>query len=311
VPRQVDDATAREIVEHNRRLHEDARYAADYDRSCGILAHPWERRVFRRDVEAICTLLGPGGERRLLDVGCGTGSLTLLFLERGFAAVGLDLARAMLAQLEAKARERGFADRLRTEAAEAAAFLAATPDTFDVITFSAILHHLPDYVATVRLAAARLRPGGVLYIIHEPSLGTRVGLVARALERLDKGLAELPAFLRRQWRDCRQLGFRAALAAKLRRRPGGKDTRCLLPERPSGCCAQKTAGVFSAADWVLVDYHAKHGGCDEEAIAAALREAGLSVDLRRYDSKRHRLLHHLARLLHTKRMIRIVAQRPP
>ncbi len=308
MPRQVDDATAREIVEHNRRLHEDARYAADYDRSCGILAHPWERRVFRRDVEAICALLARGkGDillfRRekvecpllhVLDVGCGTGSLTLLFLERGFAAIGLDLAQAMLDQLQAKARERGFASRLRTEAAEADAFLAATPDAFDVIAFSAILHHLPDYVATVRLAASKLRPGGVLYIIHEPSLGARVGRVARALERLDKGLAELPAFLRRQWRDCRQRGLWAALAAKLRRRPR----------------TQQAPGVPDAADWTLVDYHAKHGGCDEEALAAALREAGLTVDLRRYDSKRHRLLHHLARLLHTKRMIRIVAQRP-
>ncbi len=302
MPSQVDEATASRIVEHNRRLHNDADYAANYDCTCGILAHPWERRVFERDVDAISTLVESGSARRVLDVGCGTGSLTLLFLERGFSVVSLDVAEAMLGVLEEHARARGFAHRLQTVADEADRFLQSSADSFDAVVFSAILHHLPDYLRTLRLGAARVRPGGLLYIIHEPSLAARVSLAARALERVDSGLAEFPAFLRRQWRDCRERGFSAAVLGKLLRRVRGSARRS-CPAAPAG------NATGPAADWALVDYHSKHGGCDEQAIAATLAELGFSVDLQLYDSKRHRILHLVARMLRTKRMIRILARR--
>jgi len=299
----VDEVTASRVIEHNRRLHEAPGYAESYDRACGIVAHPWERRVFERDAALIAAVLGgPPEGKRVLDVGCGTGSLALLFLQRGYRVVGLDLSGRMLAQLQAKAAEAGLAGLLSTQQATADDYLAACPEAFDAILFSAILHHLPDYLRTLALAAEHTRPGGVIYIIHEPSQARRVGLVARALERLDSSLAELPGFLRRQWRDVKTHGLFASLRAKLRRR--------LRPGPQPGSGAPGTAAQPpSAVDWALVDYHAKHGGCDEEAIADTLRRAGFSVDLRRYDSKRHRIFHWLAIALRTKRMIRVLATR--
>lgn len=297
----MDEPTAARIVEENRRLHDAPGYAESYDRCCGIVAHPWERRLFERDVAALAALLGGPEGKRVLDVGCGTGSLALLFLERGFSVVGLDLSQRMLDQLRANAAERGMAGRLSTELAPAEDYLRSCPRGFDAIVFSAILHHLPDYLDVLRLAAERTLPGGAIYIIHEPSRSSDVGWLARGLEWLDRSLAELPGFLRRQWRDVRRRGLFAAVAGKLRRR---------LPavgRRPSAVGRESPPAANGEVDWSLVDYHAKHGGCDEAAIAQRLREANFAVDVRRYDSKRHRLFHLLARLLHTRRVIRVVA----
>jgi len=291
---------AEEIIRHNKALHDSPRYAANYDQACGIMAHPWERTVFRRDVQEICSRLGSVEGRAVLDVGCGTGSLAMLFLERGFRTVGVDIAEAMLARLRWKAQEAGLAHLLETVCCEANAYLADCPRRFDVIAFSATLHHLPDYVATLRLAADRTKVGGIIYIIHEPSARERVRPLAKALERLDRSLAESRDFLRRQWRDICRHGPATALLAKIKRRLG--QQKAPAPE-------SHTSTPDANIDWSLVDYHAKHGGCDEQAIVAALKGAGFHVDLHLYDSKRHRLLHALARLLRTKRMIKVIAQR--
>ena len=297
----MDDVTASHIIEHNRRLHDAPGYAEDYDRNCGIIAHPWERRIFERDVAQICSILGDPKGKSVLDVGCGTGSLTLLFMERGLSAVGLDLSPAMVDRLRAKAAERGLSDRLHAEVSTAEDYFGSCARSFDAIVFSAILHHLPDYLRVLRLAAEHTNPGGVVYVIHEPSHASRLGPVARGLEWLDRSLAELPGFLRRQRRDVRRHGFFASLLGKLRRRLGRPAPR------PDPAQARTSPGAET--DWALVDYHAKHGGCDEAAIADTLAEAGFRVDLQRYDSKRHRVFHWLARALRTRRMIRVIATR--
>ena len=296
----MDQLTASRIVEENRRLHEAPGYAARYNQACGIMAHPWEQTVFERDVRDVHTLLGSPEGKRVLDVGCGTGSLSLRFLERGFFVVGLDLAAAMLGQLRAKAAERGLLGLLTTQEATADEYLGASGEAFDAIVFSAVLHHLPNYLDTLRLAAGRTRVGGVIYIVHEPSLSSRVGFVSKALEVLDRSMAELPGFLRRQLEDMRRQGVVTCVSRKLRRRL----FRGPLPQETA-----KKPAADDAVDWALVDYHSKHGGCDEEAIATLLRQEGFAVGLRRYDSKRHRVFHLLAKLLRTERMLRVVAIR--
>ena len=293
----MNPAEAGQIVQHNRRFHNAPGYAEAYDRHCGIMAHWWERAIFRRDVRAIARRLGPLEGKCVLDIGCGTGSLSLLFLEEGFAVLGLDLAPSMLDRLRAKAEQRGLAERLRTSAVPADEFLADDGESFDAIAFSATLHHVPDYVHSLRLAAGRLAPGGLVYIILEPSLKSRVGRAAKALEWLDRSLAEGTGFVRRQLGEAWREGPITALRNKLRRRRERRAAR----NRPG-------PGNRQGVDLRLVDVHT-HTGCDERAIAQALRDAGLRVDLTLYDTKRHLPFHLLASLLRTRRMIRVMAAR--
>jgi ubiquinone/menaquinone biosynthesis C-methylase UbiE len=105
----------------------------------------------------------PAGPGALLDVGCGTGSLSLLLAEAGHRVTGVDLAPAMVE----RAREKLTAAELP------GAFLvgdAAAPptgdETYDLVLARHLLWTLPDPEAALREWVARLRPGGTLLLVE-------------------------------------------------------------------------------------------------------------------------------------------------
>ena len=92
---------------------------------------------------------------RVLDVGCGTGSVsTHIIANTGARLVGVepDPRRAALA------RERG----LDVHAALLTEELAAQIGPFDVVMFADVLEHLADPYALLCIAKAALAPGGAI-----------------------------------------------------------------------------------------------------------------------------------------------------
>ena len=59
----------------------------------------------------------------------------------------------------------------------------------------------------------------------------------------------------------------------------------------------------------LADYWDAGPGLDHEAITRRLLAKGFRMDMTLYDSKRHRILHALGKLVRTKRLVRVVAKR--
>lgn len=92
---------------------------------------------------------------RVLDVGCGTGSITAVANRgKGNTVIGLepDPTRAALA------RSRGFEvheELLTSEFVERAG-------RFDVIVFADVLEHIPDPQKTLNIAISALKPGGLI-----------------------------------------------------------------------------------------------------------------------------------------------------
>jgi len=98
----------------------------------------------------------PRGERRLLDVGGGTGNYALALREDGWDPLVVDLNAAMLARAAAKG--------LPTLQADAAAL--PLPDaSADAVMLVAMLHHVPDWRAALGEARRVLRPGGRLALM--------------------------------------------------------------------------------------------------------------------------------------------------
>jgi ubiquinone/menaquinone biosynthesis C-methylase UbiE len=86
----------------------------------------------------------------------------LRLARRHFAqCVGVDLSSRLLAELR---RRDGFG-----LAASEALFLPFKEGRFDVVTMYALVHHIVDPAAVFRAAHRVLRPGGRLYIDHDPN----------------------------------------------------------------------------------------------------------------------------------------------
>ena len=104
---------------------------------------------------ALKLALTPHGTCRLLDVGCGSGGWLYLHHLLGWTATGAELSPTAAAQ----ARSLGLtihAGTIHDVPAEARC---------DVISFRHVLEHVPDPVASLAAARARLAPGGRILIL--------------------------------------------------------------------------------------------------------------------------------------------------
>ncbi|WP_147802961.1 class I SAM-dependent DNA methyltransferase [Alkalicoccus halolimnae] len=106
---------------------------------------------------------------RVLDVGCGTGTLTLLLEEEGFQVSGVDISEDMLVIAEQKARERKNKSRFfKQDMTKLTGF-----ENLDAVTlYCDGLNYLPfekDIKDTFRCAAESLKKDGVfLFDVHSP-----------------------------------------------------------------------------------------------------------------------------------------------
>ena len=115
----------------------------------------------RSDLDTYVTVVEELGAERVLDVGCGTGTLALVLVERGLDVVGVDLARASLAVPRAKAG----ADRVRWIHGDASALTVTDRDvavmTGNVAQLIADPHHWDAALQGVHRA---VRTGGHLVL---------------------------------------------------------------------------------------------------------------------------------------------------
>ena len=138
------------------------RWARAYDRLLAVLTLGREAAL-RREIVARAALR-PG--ERVLDIGCGTGTLAIAAAETQPACevLGIDPASAMVARAREKARATGVTARFEVGAIEK---LPADDASFDVVLSSLMLHHVPEESRVEGLREVRrvLRPGGRLVLV--------------------------------------------------------------------------------------------------------------------------------------------------
>ncbi|QGZ52374.1 methyltransferase domain-containing protein [Streptomyces sp. QHH-9511] len=100
---------------------------------------------------------------QVLDVGCGTGSLSELMAEAGHHVTGVDLSPRMIERARVKLRTAGLEGRFLLGDA---ALPPTGDDRFDVLLSRHLLWTLPDPQGALRRWVARLRPGGTLILVE-------------------------------------------------------------------------------------------------------------------------------------------------
>jgi len=147
--------------------------------------------------------------------------------------VGLDAHPASIATARQRAAEAGVADRIRFEAAPAAALAELVGGPFDLICFMDAFHDLGDPVAAARAARAALTSDGAVLLVEpfaHDAAEANVGPVARMYYAASTALCTQNA-LHQGSRDGlgAQAGFEA-LAARLR--AGGLGRVRVVAETP-------------------------------------------------------------------------------
>jgi len=102
------------------------------------------------------------GDARILDLGCGTGQMTLHLARAGRVVVGADLTRASL-KLGAAAAKRFGIDSVRFVETDLHR-PGLRNDAFDVVYSSGVLHHTPSPRAAFARMAKLVRPGGMIVL---------------------------------------------------------------------------------------------------------------------------------------------------
>jgi 2-polyprenyl-3-methyl-5-hydroxy-6-metoxy-1,4-benzoquinol methylase len=100
---------------------------------------------------------------RLLDVGCGTGSLSMVLATLGFEVTGIDISPAMIARSQEKAEQAGHDIQFQVMDAT---HPKLPGQHFDAILCRHLLWSMPEPKAVLRRWLSLLAPGGWLVLIE-------------------------------------------------------------------------------------------------------------------------------------------------
>lgn len=101
--------------------------------------------------------------QRVLDLGCGTGVVSLLLAELGHDVTGVDFSEEMLEQARAKAAQTELSVEFERGDAEA---LTQSEDDYDLVTGRHLIWTLPSPPTAIEEWRRVVRPGGRIVLIE-------------------------------------------------------------------------------------------------------------------------------------------------
>lgn len=189
-----------------------------------------------------------GLDPTVLEIGAGHGGYTEPILAAGGRVTATEMSRASIARLEGRF---GTNEYFRSVFDPDGSLAVLGDDQFSLVLCSSVLHHIPDYLGTVRhLISRHLLVGGTFLSIQDPVLYASVPRATRLFDRF--------AYL--SWR-CTQGNYRMGVRTLLRRARGFYDET-------------------EASD--MVEYHVVRDGVDQSALAAMLSKEFEQIILEMY-----------------------------
>jgi ubiquinone/menaquinone biosynthesis C-methylase UbiE/uncharacterized protein YbaR (Trm112 family) len=129
------------------------------------------------------------GDARIVEIGCGTGQMSLYLARADRTVIGSDLARGSLALGASAARRYGLGSVQFVECDLTR--LPLKEGAFDVVYCSGVLHHTPDPRAAFASIVRAARPGGMI-VLGLYNLYARVPLRLRRLVARMSGYRWIP-----------------------------------------------------------------------------------------------------------------------
>ena len=238
--------------------HQRDHYDADYDYLRGS-PHLRHRHLYEHLTAGVARTLEPsfnsGEVPAVLEIGAGDGSLSERLLSVGCSVTATEMAPGSFAKMEERF---GTNDRFHPVLDQEGDLEMLADSKFNLILFASVLHHIPDYLATLRKAVDLLCPGGALVTVQDPLWYPRLDFsaVCRASE-----------FSFISWR-LTQGSLLGGLKTRIRR---------------------STTGLSDEAPGDAVEYHVVRSGVDELAIKDLLGDHFDRVRIESYWSSQGRM----------------------
>lgn len=166
-----------EVIESNIAVHE---LEADYYDF--IHNEIWNKTEQKRLFRLLQTLTGQVDNQGFaaLDFGAGTGNITQKLLSLGYTVTAVDISPDMCRKLSQKQASMLKCQRLKVLNIN----LDKTDlqEQYDLVTGYSVIHHLPNYIKTIKKLANLVKSGGILFFDHEPPPQTSAYQFNRTLE---------------------------------------------------------------------------------------------------------------------------------
>jgi SAM-dependent methyltransferase len=150
-----------------RELQESA-HSTGHDYRAGS-PHLMHWRLYRRLLGELRDVLESLQSRDLswsvLDIGAGHGSFAEPLLAYGCTVTATEMSRPSLEVLRAR---YGPNNRFTVALDQDGSLQSLGDQTFSLVLFASVLHHIPDYEAAITTAASRLQRGGALITFQDP-----------------------------------------------------------------------------------------------------------------------------------------------
>lgn len=134
------------------------RWSNEYDRTLGNIS------FHKQLLDLVVANSQVKKKERVLDMGCGTGLLSLKFLKKADCKItGIDMADEMLSIFRKKLKAKRAENKVKTKRMNVES-LDFPDNSFDLAVSSVTLHHIKDKLKTLKKIYKVIRPGGKLII---------------------------------------------------------------------------------------------------------------------------------------------------
>jgi ubiquinone/menaquinone biosynthesis C-methylase UbiE len=133
-------------------------WSNEYDRTLGAMG------FHRALLDLVVKNSGVRNNDRVLDIGCGTGLLSLKFLQRAHCFItAVDNSKEMMVVFEDKIKKLGIKNQVVCRLMDADS-IKFPDNTFDIAASTVALHHLKEKLSPLKKMLRILKPGGKLII---------------------------------------------------------------------------------------------------------------------------------------------------
>jgi SAM-dependent methyltransferase len=168
--------------------------------------HPFEKKAWESLKKLFVDFVDPKLDETILDIGCGTGASKKIYFAFVKEYVGLDLSPISIE----KAKENY--PNIRWEIGDACK-LPFDDEKFSIVSFSSVLHHIPDFRLALKEAYRVLKPGGRVFAFDPNLLHPAMTIFRWPKSPLytSKGVSpnERPLLPIELWREFQFAGFKS------------------------------------------------------------------------------------------------------